>query len=64
MIQMENPDKKGVCEMPGKGWEELYRDNNNITFWRRAGTQIFYNATYDVTSRLPVYQIIKRPSTA
>jgi hypothetical protein len=59
---MENPDKKRVCETPGKGWEELYRDGEYITFWRRAGTEVVYNPMYDVTSKFPVYQIIKRPS--
>ena len=58
---MEDLDKRGVCEMPGEGWEELYRDKDNITFWRKAGTQVAYNPTYDVTSKFPVYQIMKRP---
>jgi hypothetical protein len=58
---MKNPDKKGVCEIPGKGWEELYRDEEYITFWRKAGTELTYNSTYDVVSKFPIYQIIKRP---
>ena len=60
MIPMENPDKKGVCEMPGKGWQELYRDKDHITFWRKAGSELVYNSMYGTVSRLPIYEIIKR----
>lgn len=58
---MEDTKEKEFNEHPGENWQELFRDERSVTFWRRAGTEVAYNPTYDVTSKFPVYQIIKRP---